>query len=170
VELLLKEVPMSRVRTRCHLGLTAGALLLAGAWAVSAFPLIGPGEPQAATAKPRATADWKATEPTLIHKVDPVYPADAKKEKVQGIFRIDVTIDTQGRIKEAKVVCSAPTHERLKELESKRETKGALEGDGRLAAAALDAVRQWRYEPVLGPDRKPTEARMTVTVVFKLAS
>jgi beta-lactamase regulating signal transducer with metallopeptidase domain len=168
VELLLKEVPMSRVRTLSHLGLTAGALLLAGALAVSAFPLLVPGEPQAPAAKPQAAAGWKAAEPKLIHKVDPVYPADAKKEKVQGIFQIDVTIDKQGLIKEAKVVCSAPTEDRLKELWSKQETKSALEGDGRLANAALDAVRQWRYEPVLGPNGKPTEVKATVTVRFML--
>jgi outer membrane biosynthesis protein TonB len=37
-----------------------------------------------------------------------------------------------------------------------------------LAEAALAAVRQWRYEAVLGPDKKPVEARLTITVNFRL--
>jgi protein TonB len=58
--------------------------------------------------------------------------------------------------------------ERLKELEAKKGTPAAIEGDPRLAAAALDAVKQWRYEPIL-KDGKPVDFKATVTINFKLA-
>jgi TonB family protein len=45
----------------------------------------------------------------------------------------------------------------------------AIDGHPTLAEAALAAVRQWRYEPVLGPDKKPVEVRMTITIRFSLA-
>ena len=62
---------------------------------------------------------------------------------------IDVVIGKDGAIKDARVVASAPTAERLKELEPKKGTPAATEGDARLAEAALDAVKQWRYAPIL---------------------
>jgi hypothetical protein len=166
VDLLLKEVLMSRVRTLAHVGLTAAALVLAVSWAASAVPL--------QTAKPAADAkiaisdEVKAPgEPKLLHQVKPAYPPDAKTEKVQGLFVIDVVIGKDGAIKEAHVAASAPTVERLKELQPKKGTVAAIEGDKRLAEAALAAVKQWRYAPIL-KDGKPVDFQATVTVNFKL--
>ena len=81
---------------------------------------------------------------------------------------IDVVIGKDGIIKDARVVASAPTAERLKELAAKKGTLAATEGDARLAEAALAAVRQWQYAPIL-KDGKPVEFKATVTVNFKLA-
>ena len=167
VDLLLKEAPMSRVRTVAHVGLTAVALVLAVAWAASAVPL--------QTAKPAApegkiairTRSQAPGEPKLVYQAKPVYPADAKKEGVQGLFVIDVVIGKDGAIREAHVAASAPTVERLKELEPKKGAPAAIEGDARLAAAALDAVKQWRYAPIL-VGGKPMDFKATVTVNFRL--
>jgi hypothetical protein len=168
VDLLLKEVSMSRFRTLAHLVLSAAALLLAVSWAASAVPL--------QTAKP-AASDARITisdkvsapsEPRLVHQVRPAYPPEAKAEKVQGLFVIDVVIGKDGAIKDARIAASAPTAERLQELEPKKGTPAAVEGDARLGAAALDSVRQWRYEPVL-KNGKPVEFEATVTVNFKLS-
>jgi hypothetical protein len=169
VDLLLKEVIMSRRRHLAHLLLTAATLLATGAWAVSAFP-IAAGQSEKDSSKPsQPQPPPKVTsEPKVLHKVDAVYPPAAKNEGVEGTFRIDVLIDTGGRIKEARVVASAPTLERLKEMESQKGTPPALEGDARLAAAAVDAVKQWRYEPIRDASGKPIEARMTLTVRFVL--
>lgn len=170
VDLLLKEVVMSRRRHVAHLLLTAAALLATGAWAVSAFP-IAAGQSEKDSSKPsqpQPPATKLTSEPKVLHKVDAVYPPAAKNEGVEGTFRIDVLIDTGGRIKEARVVASAPTLERLKEMESQKGTPPALEGDARLAAAAVDAVKQWRYEPIRDASGKPIEARMTLTVRFLL--
>jgi hypothetical protein len=168
VDLLLKEVSMSRVRTLAHVVLTAAALVLAVSWVASAVPLQS-AKPAAPDAKIAVDDKVSATgEPKIVHKVDPAYPAEAKAAGVQGLFVIDVVIGKDGAIKDARVAASAPTVERLKELESKKGTPAAIEGDARLAAAALDAVKQWRYEPIL-KDGKPVEFKATVTVAFKLA-
>jgi hypothetical protein len=168
VDLLLREVSMSRLRTFAHVGLTAAALVLAVSWAASAVPLQS-AKPAAPTATIAIQDSVTAPgEPKLVHQVRPAYPPDAKKENVQGLFQIDVVIGKDGAIKDARVVASAPTEERLKALESKKGTPAAQEGDARLAAAALDAVKQWRYAPIL-KDGKPVEFEATVTVNFKLA-
>jgi bla regulator protein blaR1 len=167
VDLLLKEVLMSRVRTIAHVGLTAAALVLAVSWAASAVPL--------QTAKPApegkvAIADdvTAPAEPKLVHRADPAYPPDAKTEGVEGLFVLDVVIGKDGAIKEAHVVASAPTVDRLKELKARKGTPGGMEGDKRLAEAALAAVKQWQYAPIL-KDGKPVDFRATVTVRFKLS-
>jgi protein TonB len=167
VDLLLKEVLMSRVRTLAHVGLTAAAVVLAVSWAASAVPL--------QTAKPAADAkiaisdEVKAPgEPKLVHKVDPTYPSDAKEAKVEGVYVIDLVIGKDGAIREAHVAASAPTMERLHELKTKEGRFSGIEGDKRLAEAALAAVKQWRYEPIL-KDGKPVDFKATVTVAFKLA-
>jgi len=168
VDLLLKEVSMSRFRTLTHLVLTAAALVLAVSWAASAVPL--------QSAKPAAPAaqiaiEDKVTapgEPKLVRQVKPAYPEDAKKDGVQGLFMIDVVIGKDGAIKDARIAASAPTVERLKELDAKKGTPAAQEGDARLAEAALAAVKRWQYQPIL-KDGKPVEFKATVTVNFKLA-
>lgn len=169
VDLLLKEVLMSRARTLVHVGLTAAAVVLAVSWAASAVPLQTT-KPAAPEGKIAISDDVTApAPPKLVHQTKPVYPADAKAEGVQGLFRVDVVIGKDGAIKDARVAASAPTAERLKEVElaGKKGTPAATEGDARLAAAALDAVKQWRYEPIL-VDGKPVDFKATVTVNFKL--
>jgi hypothetical protein len=41
--------------------------------------------------------------------------------------------------------------------------------DDRLAAAAVEAVRQWRYEPVLDEEGQPKALGFVVTVRFALS-
>ncbi len=169
VDLLLKEVSMSRLRTLAHVGLTAAAIVLAVSLAASAVPLQSakPAAPDAA----KIAIEDKVTapgEPKLIRQVRPVYPPEAKAEKVQGLILIDLVIGKDGAIKEAQVVASAPTPERLKELEPKKGTPAATEGDRRLAEAALAAVKQWQYAPIL-KDGRLVEFKATVTVNFKLS-
>ncbi len=164
VDLLLKEVFMSRTRTAVHLGLTAAAVVAATGWAAWALPM------QASKAGAAVGIEDEATQrPRLqvVKQVKPEYPAAARDEKAEGACRIEVVIGTDGAIKDARVVASAPTKERLDALEAKKGTAAALEGDPRLAEAALAAVRQWQYQPVL-KDGKPVEAQATVTIAFKL--
>jgi hypothetical protein len=161
VDLLLKEVTMSHVRTLVHLSLTGAALVLVAAAAVSAVPL------QRAALSPALPPDKTAApEPKVVHKPSPTYPPEAKADKVEGIFLIDVIIGKDGVIRDARVTTSAPTLERLKALEG-RTGAASLEGDERLATAALEAVKQWRYEPTIR-DGQAVEARLTVTIRFRL--
>jgi hypothetical protein len=166
VDLLLKEVTMSRLRTLAHVGLTAVAIVLAVSWAASAVPLQS--ARPSLDAKIAISDEVKAPAgPKLVHQVKPAYPEDAKKEGVQGLYVIAIVIGEDGAIKEAHVAASAATKERLEQLKTKDGRFAGTEGDARLAAAALDAVKQWRYEPIL-VGGKPADLNATVTVNFKL--
>ena len=81
--------------------------------------------------------------PIRIKEVPPVYPAIAKSAQVQGDVVIEATIDEGGKVADARVVKSVPM----------------------LDQAALDAVRQWEYQPSL-LNGVPTPVIMTVTVKF----
>jgi hypothetical protein len=172
VELLLKEVPMSRVRTLAHLGASAGVLSVALAAAVAAFPMVaapsgdrlGPAPAAAPGEEPKPFPAKK------VHHVNPVYPKGAKDDGAQGTFVIAVTIDREGRVADARVVVSTSSNEAAGEdLIKKKDTPEALGGDERLAKAALEAVRQWRFEPVLDDAGNPTPVDAILTVRFRLS-
>ncbi|HXY42028.1 MAG TPA: energy transducer TonB [Vicinamibacteria bacterium] len=159
---------MSPVRTLLHVGLSASVVLLAGTRAAS--PLHA-APPAAGATVSLETNVAEPPAPRLLKQVKPVYPPEARDAKVRGVFTIDVVIGTDGAIRDARLVASAPTLTRLQEIvkdKSKAGTPAAIEGDPRLAQAALDAVKQWQYEPVVKAG-KPAEAKATVTVEFSLA-
>jgi TonB family protein len=83
--------------------------------------------------------------PKLIREVAPVYPEEARKAEIEGVVIIEVTTDIYGRVKNARILNSIPM----------------------LDQAAIDAVKQWVYEPTV-VDGKPIEDTFTVTVTFKL--
>ena len=83
--------------------------------------------------------------PKLIKRVDPVYPEDARKEGVEGVVILSVRTGEYGEVEQVKVLKSVPL----------------------LDEAAIDAVRQWIYEPFISKG-KPTPVVFTVTVRFKL--
>jgi len=146
VELLLKEVTMSRTRVLSHLAASAAFLTLAGALAASSFPLEGEQAGPKAAPKSGDKSAKVVAEPRIIHKVAPEYPAEAKKDKLEGLVLLDVKVGKDGKVADARVKSGHPT----------------------LAEAALAAVRQWRYEPILGPDKKPVEGALTITINFRL--
>ena len=81
--------------------------------------------------------------PVRIKEVAPVYPAIARSARVQGDVVIEATIDEEGNVADARVVKSVPL----------------------LDQAALDAVRQWHYQPTL-LNGVPIAVVTTVTVKF----
>jgi TonB family protein len=81
----------------------------------------------------------------LVKSYPPVYPPTAKNLRVSGDVRIYAVIDATGRVANAKVLSGPPL----------------------LQQAALDAVRQSKYEPTL-LDGKPTNTHLTVVVEFRL--
>jgi protein TonB len=83
--------------------------------------------------------------PRKIQDVAPVYPELARTARVSGVVIIEAMIDEQGRVQDARVLRSIPL----------------------LDAAAIDAVRRWRFTPtVLNGEAIPVV--MTVTVNFRL--
>ena len=83
--------------------------------------------------------------PRLIKKVNPVYPEAAKAAGVEGIVILEVETDEQGNVVRTTLLRSVPL----------------------LDQAAIEAVKQWKYEPAI-IDGKPTGIIFTVTVAFRL--
>jgi protein TonB len=81
----------------------------------------------------------------LIKEVQPVYPKDARLGKVEGVVILSVKTDAQGRVAGVLILRSVPL----------------------LNQAAIDAVKQWVYEPLL-INAVATPAVFTVTVRFLL--
>jgi protein TonB len=83
--------------------------------------------------------------PDLVHRVEPQYPLAARQARLEGIVVLEATVDTSGRVQSVHV----------------------LRGSAILNGAAIDAVKQWRYSPLVLNDA-PTAFILTVTVNFKL--
>jgi protein TonB len=81
----------------------------------------------------------------IISSVPPVYPTLAKTQHVAGDVRIDALIDATGRVTTMKVVS----------------------GPSLLHQAAMDALRQWKYQAAM-LDGKPVPMHLTVTIQFRL--
>jgi protein TonB len=80
----------------------------------------------------------------LVKKVTPIYPKTAMTMHIEGEVQLLATISKSGNISSLKV----------------------LKGDMRLAEAALQAVKQWKYKPYL-LDGAPVEVQTTITLNFK---
>lgn len=81
----------------------------------------------------------------LISSVPPIYPGIAKSQRVSGDVRVDALIDVNGRVTTMKVI-SGPTL---------------------LHQAAMDALRQWKYQPAM-LDGKAVPMHLNVTLQFRL--
>ena len=84
-------------------------------------------------------------QPKVIVKVLPKYPVLARQTHVQGQVRIDAVLDEQGNVIEMKIVSGHPL----------------------LYQAALDALKQWKYEPTYLNNR-PIAVKLIVTINFQL--
>jgi TonB family protein len=81
----------------------------------------------------------------LLSRVEPVYPEDAERQRIEGVVKLHMIIDRDGNIQDVDKMTGPPL----------------------LVAAAANAVRQWRYKPTsLGG--QPVEAGVDVTVTFRL--
>ena len=84
-------------------------------------------------------------EPALVYSVDPVYPRAASAMGLEGTVILEALVDEEGRVTDVRV----------------------LRSNGVFDRAALDAVHQWRYSPVLLNGR-PERFVLTVVVSFRL--
>ena len=89
------------------------------------------------------SAQQAAASPKKITHVDPIYPELARQARVQGIVMVQITLGSDGRVSQARVIRSVPM----------------------LDQAALDAVRQWQYDA--GELKAPL--KLVVSVPFSLA-
>jgi TonB family protein len=85
------------------------------------------------------------TAASLASRVQPVYPAEARKQRVSGTVRLHAVIGRDGAIQQLEV----------------------LSGDPLLVEASLDAVRQWRYRRTT-LNGEPVEIDTTIDLIFAL--
>ena len=81
----------------------------------------------------------------MIRQVQPVYPQIAKTAHVSGTVLLHAIISKDGSVQELQYVSGPPL----------------------LMKAAMDAVREWRYQPTL-LNGEPVEVETTISVIFSL--
>ncbi len=79
----------------------------------------------------------------LIRRVSPMYPSQARAERMQGTVVLAATVMEDGTVRDVKVVQGSPV----------------------LAESAVDAVKRWRYQPFV-LDGKPVKNSVRINVDF----
>ncbi len=108
-------------------------------------------------AEPRAVAPIQAPTPVRVggnlrpprklRDVKPVYPDAMREAGIEGLVLLEATIAGDGSVRAVRVLSSQAHPD--------------------LAVAAVDAVRQWQFEPTL-LNGTPVDVTMAVTLEFKL--
>ncbi len=83
---------------------------------------------------------------TLVDKVRPTYPPEAKAAGIEGLVRLEAVIGADGGVKAIRTVSGPPE----------------------LIDSALDAVRQWTYQPTL-LNGAPVEVVTQIDVNYTLS-
>ncbi|MDZ3832668.1 MAG: energy transducer TonB [Sphingopyxis sp.] len=113
-------------------------------------PNEGPAVPAASAAvappTPVAAGDLSAT---MVHAPPPRYPRESRRLREQGTVVLRVLLGADGKVADIGVAKSS--------------------GHGRLDAAALDAVRKWRWRPTLRQG-EPVQVRGSVEIPFVLTN
>jgi TonB family protein len=131
-------------------------------------PIVDPDQPDAEEQTPKPHLQAKATPPMavaaslaksrfvplspdaanelLTDRIEPDYPDEARRARIQGTVTLDTLIGEDGRV---RVV-------------------SPISGDPQLAEAAVAAVRKWRYKPYT-VNGKRVSIRTQVPVTFMLA-
>ena len=94
----------------------------------------------------RISVDGTTEAAKLVVQNPPVYPALAKQARISGTVELSAIIGTDGHVVNLSVVKGHPL----------------------LVQAALDAVKNWVYQPTL-LNGQPVEVQTTITVNFTLA-
>ena len=83
----------------------------------------------------------------LLSRIEPAYPEDAKQQGIQGTVKLHAVIDRNGSVQSLQPVNGPPV----------------------LVAAAVNAVRQWRFSETLLAGRS-VETEEDINVVFRLSN
>lgn len=102
-------------------------------------------EPPSNAGGERVNLSQGITQGMLIHKVQPIYPENARRNRIQGTVLLRAVIGKDGRIRELTTVS----------------------GPEELVGAAVDAVQQWLYRPY-EVNNQPVEVETHITVNFQL--
>ena len=88
----------------------------------------------------------RVAEANLVHDVAPKYPPEAGRARIEGTVVLLAVIGKDGSVEDVRVESGLPV----------------------LAQAAIDAVKQWRYQPYL-LNGEPVEIDSQITINFTLS-
>lgn len=98
----------------------------------------------AQTEKPQAQVPAEVMQRLLVHRVEPVYPAEARQQNLQGVIALSIVVGRDGSVLSMR----------------------ALNGPDVLGKAAMDALRWWKFQPYR-LNGEPAAVETTVAVEFK---
>lgn len=93
----------------------------------------------------KISLEAKEANKQLVYRVEPKYPPKARVAGIQGTVLLEISIGVDGSVTDVR----------------------EIDGPTELIAAAIAAVKQWRYKPTMYRGR-PWQARTEVEVRFKL--
>ena len=115
------------------------------------YQMAQPSSPPASP-RPGATAEGQSPQLSsqtaaayLLQRVEPQYPETARAQHIQGPVVLRALVGKNGSVEQVET----------------------LSGDPQLAAAATEAVRQWRFKPLLR-NGSPEDFQTQITVSFRL--
>jgi TonB family protein len=140
---LCKEVPMSRPRIATLMTTFASLLALTAVLGILAFPMSGTAW---AGGEPRKVGG-NIHRPEIKSQEPPVYPAQERADKVEGMVILSTVITEEGRVDKVEVAKSS--------------------GNANLDQSAVDAVRKWTFHPAT-ENGKPVTVLYTLTINFQV--
>lgn len=87
--------------------------------------------------------------PQAIKKVDPIYPPEAEKNRIQGTVTLSFVVTKEGKVRTPSVMLSEP--------------KGVFD------EAMLKAIAEWRFEPAI-KNEKAVDVVIVAPFGFELAA
>jgi len=81
----------------------------------------------------------------LVHRVEPEYPPEARRQRIEGSVVLEIQVLSDGTVGNISIV----------------------KGNSLLTEAAVQAVRQWKYQPYV-LDGRSVESQTRVTINFSL--
>ena len=163
---LKKEKPMSKSRIVMSMLVLVVSVAVAGLVGASVFPaasetamrIMPPAVPDDSKVQDKDAEKDKLktvskdsecdeiTHPVAIEKVNPKYPEEARKAKIMGNVIVETEINEKGTVDDIEVIESP---------------------DELLSEAAIEAIRQWTFEPALC-DGRPVGVYYDLTIKFHL--
>ena len=95
---------------------------------------------------PRVRVGGAVQAAKIINRVQPTYPPLARQTRISGTVKLHAIIGKDGTVQSLQVIAGHPL----------------------LVQSALDAVRQWRYQPTL-LNNEPVDVDTEIDVIFSLA-
>jgi periplasmic protein TonB len=106
---------------------------------------VGPAPPPPKPAQQRIRQGGQVQAAKLVNKVQPLYPPLARQTRISGTVRLHAIIAKNGTVEQLEVISGHPL----------------------LVQAALDAVRQWKYQATT-LNGENVEVDTTIDVIFSL--